>query len=1017
MTTLDRYWPTQQNVTECIRTEAEVVDDAVLLAVHEPGPLITRSAVGGVERRVTERDLLESLMRDASDGSAVLVAITGESGVGKSHMVRWLNAQLQRHPRRDELVIVLVPKTASLRQVVERILEPLKGVAYDKLQAELSKAVEHLQPREAAALLGTALSNELGHRLESGMEALRQSGPDNRPLRERLDLTKKLRDLIREPDVLDGWFSAVLERIVRQTLEGGSEVQRGELRRFVPEDLIIPDDWLPEMVKPAVQSALQQLSRNDGASRPLAAEILQDALDPALRTVFQFSKALGQRTIEEIVDEIRQALLKDGKELVLLIEDFAALAGIQQPLLNLIIAESDHGGIRIRAPIRTALAVTDGFLPGRQTILTRAKQEWFIPNTEVSSEVIVDRLTNLAGRYLNAARWGSTALKEQLERSKLTDVDNWVVAFQEPLSAEDEDKLSAFGMTQQGYPLFPLSKISIDRMCRRELRVGNDLRFNPRSFINVILRETLNLRPLFEAGVFPPPNFKAAAPPGGIVMALASRGWPQEQCKRLESVLDYWAGNPSSLAETPRIGRGVFDAFRLPWPFSADIDDTPPPLASPITPQRDRESSSTPLPLQDEQTPPVPDFIESWATGDISQSNARGVRNLLATTLNDRIDWGNIRVRGRQVEAGHIWLPFARTGNPSTEPKFVVGEEIRPLDPVLRAGLTALERWSANGKSWDYPRSEEDYPLAQKLLDRLEFQVISWHVEFAERQASVALHVLHRQALLLGLTRQTEPRVPAIADYCEPITKPLWVPDPSDNRPQALVAQARVRAEAARVHIKDVLTASVGCFQGRADTVRAIDFHRVKSAWGMELPESGPLLFKTEQNSVRDAVVEMITRIEILLSRCRSAIEPLLPGIRECLNDGESASLASALLEQLEQARKAGLFPVQSSNYEQAKQAVEKLSSEDARNLIRKALAFNTPDESQTVEARLATWASLDMEHLLIVKEAMDHLDKTLKELERAVDAQLRSTGGGDISAMLADLQSDLEQIVREYEQ
>ncbi|MBM3272508.1 ATP-binding protein [Candidatus Kaiserbacteria bacterium] len=1010
MTTLDRYWPTQTNVAKCIRTEAEVVDDAVLLAVHEPGPLIT-IAVGGIKRPATEGNLLESLMRDASDGSAVLVAITGESGVGKSHMVRWLHAQLQRHPRHDQLVIVLVPKTASLRQVVERILEPLQGAAYEHLLAELSKAVEHLQPRDAAALLGTALSNELAQKLDSGMEALRQTGSDNRLLRERLGLTKKLRDLIREPDVLDGWFSAVLERIVRQTLEGGSETGKGELRRFVPEDLVIPDDWSQEIIKPAVQSALQQLTRNDGASRPLAAEILQDALDPALRTVFQFSKALGQRTIEEIVDEIRQALLEDGKELVLLIEDFAALAGIQQPLLNLIIAESDHGGERVRAPIRTALAVTDGFLPGRQTILTRAKQEWFIPNTEATPEAIIDRLTDLAGRYLNAARWGTDALQEQFRKHKTAGLDNWVVAFREPLSAEDEDKLSAFGTSRQGYPLFPLSKISIDAMCRRELRVGNELRFNPRNFINVVLRETLNLRPLFEAGAFPPPNFKAAAPPGGVVIALATRGWPEEQCKRLESMLDYWAGNPASLAEPPRIGRGVFDAFHLPWPFADKGDGAPPPPPPPLS-----KGPENPPPLVD-LVPTAPEYIETWATGNIPENKARQVRNLLEVALNERIDWGIARVRGRRVEAGQIWLPFARIGNPSTEPKFVVADETRPLDAVLRAGLTALERWLAKGKSWDYPQSEDDYPLAQQLLDRLESQVVAWTVAFAERQAIVALRVMHRQALLLSLTRSTAPQAPTLSDYCEPLPEPLWTPDPEDTRPQALVAQAKVRAEAARAAIKDVLTSAAGCYQGTGAIPYAVDFRRIKSAWRQDLPEVGARLIKAGQGADQSAVDEIITRIETLLTRCQTAIQPLLPAIQEKLGDSVNAGLGTTLLEQLEQARKAGLFPVPSSNYEQSKKAVDKLSSDAARSLIRKAMAFIPPEVSATVETRLATWATLNMKYLLDVKEAIDHLDKTFKELERAADAQLKNTGGGDISEMLACLQSDLEQIVQEQEQ
>lgn len=1013
MTTLDRYWPEPQNVADCIRTEAEAVHEAVLLAVHEPGPLITRAAVGGVERRATERDLLEALMRDASDGSAVLVAITGDSGVGKSHMVRWLHAQLQRHPQRDKLVIVLVPKTASLRQVVERILAPLKGAAYDNLLAELNQAVDHLQPRDAAAMLATALSIELNQMLESGRQEIDRSGPNNRPLRDRLDLTKKLRDLIREPDVLDGWFSGVLERIVRQTLEGGSEAQTGELRRFVPEDLVIPDGWSTDVARPAVQLALQQLSKNDGASRPLAAEILQDALDPALRTVFQFSKALGQRTIEEIVDEIRRRLLLEGKELVLLIEDFAALAGIQQPLLSLMIAESDHGGKRIRAPIRTALAVTDGFLPGRQTILTRAKQEWFIPNTAATPEAIIDRLTDLAGRYLNAARWGADALLDQFGKSKAGGLDQWVAKFDEPLSAEEADRLSAFGTSRQGYPLFPLSKIAIDSMCRRELRVGNELRFNPRSFINAVLRETLNLRPLFEAGGFPPAHFKGAAPPAGVVMALGIRGWPQNQCERLEAVLDHWAGNPTSLSEPPRIGRGVFDAFRLPWPFSEKGEVAPP---SPPPPPPEDSTSRPPSPPP-KQPPATPEYIEAWATGNIAEVKARHVRNLLEAALNERIDWGSARVRVRRVDAGQIWLPFARIGNPSTEPKFVTAEETRPLDPVLRAGLTALERWHVNGKSWDYPRSEDDYPLAQQLLDRLESQVVAWNVAFAERQATVALRVMHRQALLLRLSRAIDPQAPALSDYCAPLPEPLWTPDPSDTRPQAFVAQAKLRAEAARAAIKDVLTSAVGCFQGTGSTPHAVDFRRIKSAWRQDLPDAGAMLIRAEDSTARSAADDMFTRVETLLNRCRTAIQPLLPAIRERLSDCENVNLGHALLEQLELARKAGLFPFTSTTYEQTKQAVEKLVSDEARSLIRQALDFTPPEATAKIEARLAAWATLSMEHLLNVQESIEHLDKTLKELERAAEAQLKSTGGGDISQMLADLQSDLEQIVEEPDQ
>ncbi|MDP3841298.1 MAG: protein DpdH [Oxalobacteraceae bacterium] len=1002
MATLDRYWPGARYVDECIRTEAEVLDDAVLLAVHEPGPLRTRSANGAAEAPATEQDLLEALLRSADDGSAVLVAITGDSGVGKSHMVRWLHAQLQRHPKRDQLVIVLVPKTASLRQVVESMLAPLEGDAFRLLQAELAKAVEQLNPRDASLMLATSLGIELERKFETGMQALREVGADNRGARDRLDLTKNLRELIRDADVLDGWFIHVLQRIVRQTLEGGSETQTGELRRFVPDDLIVPDTWSSADAKRATINALQQLAKDDGARRPLAADILQEVLDSALRTVFRFSEALGQRTIEEIVDDIRRSLLVDGKELVLLIEDFAALAGIQQPLLNLMIAESDHGGQRIRAPLRTALAVTDGFLPSRQTILTRAKREWFIPNAGQSDDELIGRLTDLAGRYLNAARWGVTALREQFRESRGEDLYGWVRAFDEPLSAEESDMLSAFGYSRHGYPLFPLSSASIASLCRRELKSGNGLRFNPRAFINGVLRDTLLLRPLHELSSFPPPDFKGAAPTASVALELRTRAMPGEQRERLGSALVHWANNPTDLTAPPTVREGVFKAFHLPWPFApgAKVIPTDPTVPRPA-----------PIPEPPKPTPqPQLSYIEAWATGDIDQIKARNVRNLFEAALNDRIDWNSARMRGRRVEAGQIWLPFARTGNPSTEPKFVVAEASRPLCPVLRAGLAALERWKENDKSWDYANSENDYSIAQLLLDRVESQVLAWHGAVAERLAGAALRILHRQSLLLRLTSSAEPRVPALKDYHATLPKPLSAPDPSDTRQSAMVAAAAVRAEAARSDVQRFLADAVGCFQGTGGTLYAVDPRRIKNAWSQDLPDAMALQIKSDAGQARAAADEMLSRIDSLLTRYRSAVEPLLPAIKALIGEDGDVNIGPLLLAQIEQARIAGSFPRSVCSSADAKKAIEKLITVEAKSFMRRALSFEAPVATASVESRLAGWSSLDIEQLVQVHDALTLLDKVLQGIEREIDSKLLASGGGDIGVMVAALQQDLVQ-------
>jgi len=367
-------------------------------------------------------------------------------------------------------------------------------------------------------------------------------------------------------------------------------------------------------------------------------------------------------------------------------------------------------------------------------------------------------------------------------------------------------------------------------------------------------------------------------------------------------------------------------------------------------------------------------------------------------------------------------LPFASVGNPSNEPKFVVAAEARPLDPVLLAGLAALERWSDNKKSWDYTNAEADYPIAQQLLDRIEAQAIAWHTTSAEQQAGVALKLLQRQALLLGLSRAVEPRTPPLSDYYASLPQPPWEPDAADAQPQpaAVIARAIGRAEAARATVSTIVSRSVGCFQGDGDTVQAIDLRRTKSAWRQPLPEAGTMLISTQMGDFKTAADELFneSRVEGLLNRYTAATTQVLPKIHDRLSDWEGAGPATQLLEQLQQALKAGLFAlITSGSFEQSKRAVETLSGEEARQLIRQALAFKEPDPQASIEARLLAWSVLNMQQLVAVNDALALLERVLPDLDRAIDSQRSSLGGADIGAMLTGLRTDLEAITKEFGQ
>ena len=116
---INKYWPSIKEINNCIKDQAENSSDAVLLSVHQRFPL-AYSIVGpdgnvmpDSKKLASEDDFLKYFLRDAPSGSHV-VPITGQSGVGKSHLVRILDARLKRLKNADKYLVIRIPKSASL---------------------------------------------------------------------------------------------------------------------------------------------------------------------------------------------------------------------------------------------------------------------------------------------------------------------------------------------------------------------------------------------------------------------------------------------------------------------------------------------------------------------------------------------------------------------------------------------------------------------------------------------------------------------------------------------------------------------------------------------------------------------------------------------------------------------------------------------------------------------------------------------------------------------------------------
>lgn len=837
---LETYWPGAAQVNACIKNEAETADVAVLLAVHQPSPLTTRDVGSGLATAVTEDDLLDAFLTDDVPGGALLMPITGASGAGKSHMIRWLDAQLQRSSKRDQLHIIRIPKSASLRTVVEKILEPLKdNPLYAKVRGELTRAVSEVNVDEAVLTFRAHLEyalREIGARLEAEY----RDNPGRADLRPKIGHARDLPKLFADAALADHFADKVLSRIVQRALKGRSETNDEDDDRrsqFVPEDLVLPPEVELGQAALQVKSYFQRnLDTTDAAKIRVAIDLLNEAIDPAIGNVFQLQQSTGGMTLQDIILAVRETLLAEGKDLVLLVEDFAALSGIQDTLLKVCIQEGEYEGKKVRATMRTAMALTDGVLSFRDTIFTRARKEWIVGGGEMSNAQIKDATVELVGAYLNAARWGESELQRLFATAAVGSGRDWL-----PVWRDDDDKdqaqtlLDAFGYSSSGAPLFPFNRQAVSVMADAHLIKNGVLTFNPRKIINDLLRNTLLLRRLFEANAFPSADQRSFTPNTFLAGWISRSNQSELVRRRLASLLSVWGGNPTDEAGLSRLPPGLFDAFSLPTPGQLDniqfagpqIDAVPDPdqtPAAPVPPPAPTSKTAAPDPWMVKWS----GVLDAWAGGaPLDQADARAIRNALFPLLEKAMEWPRMRIRKRPLLATSISIPNAR-GNPPPRRALHVCESYEDLDGQVRAGFLAALRYEQK-KSWTYSGADDDYVASTAIIEQLSAQVERMALNESEQQIRTIGRGLLAQARIAGLSPPTK------AGNVSATLKGLFSDLPARTGQEFDENWERLRdttwgplgGRTARSVLQEELQAVLGAFQGSGGIVYGLDSVRL----------------------------------------------------------------------------------------------------------------------------------------------------------------------------------------------
>jgi hypothetical protein len=379
--------------------------DAVFLAAHTPVELEHRKGAELGSSSSGEAQVLEALTSwiGSDRGENTLVAVTGGSGSGKSHVVRWVHSHLP--PDDTRFQVLYVPRAVqTLRELLRRIIEGLPGVEGNDLMSRVDAAISNVKPGEFQDRLVNemkiALDWILGDRAPDDGET-----PDEAAVREdrnsmlgSQDLQSGgrrdgLADLLDIPQVKGALLrpDGRLRKLVLSYFDERSRRDDND-EIFTPDDLPLRERGVRSAL--AARRELAELWTVIARHPEDALALLEEALRIALPKTVGLRSANGD-TLSSLFHESRQALRAQNQELVLIFEDLAQFGLVDGELFDQFATQPGDD----LAPLRAVFAVTDGAyrrLPS--TVFTRVDHEFHVGGSALADPA------QFIGRYLNLVR-------------------------------------------------------------------------------------------------------------------------------------------------------------------------------------------------------------------------------------------------------------------------------------------------------------------------------------------------------------------------------------------------------------------------------------------------------------------------------------------------------------------------------------------------------------------------------------------------------------------------------------
>lgn len=1010
-------------VRKVMDVEATQPDDHIFLATHHPIKMY-RQPLTATQSKVPYDE--EKFLKDFLETpDFAFVPVLGTSGTGKSHLIRWLYTRIRSIRQEPHYRVLLIPKIGTnLRDIIERILAGLEGAEFDEYRNRLRQAANTLSEAEAREQLLANLAIAVG---PSGRH-------DRTSLSEAQNyLVDVLPDFLFDPFFREHWLrnDGIIHRLVTHILGQRNSVEVVEERReFTLDDL--PLNVLDIAKASAKARDFYSFLVGDDDIQKETVRWLNKYLDEAIAKVLN----LGREDLQQLMFDVRRALARQEVELILLIEDFAKLQGIDREVLEAVLARPQQIEGTPLCSMRTALACTTGYFNDLGTVSTRIDFSVNLDIETVNEQSLITPadVQQLAARYLNAVRLSNQEIQAWLEDAaeETGEPRNPI-----PSACMDCDYRApchkGFGQVD-GMGLYPFSAEAIERMRDRT----NPGVFNPRILIKDVLRYTLEYHGSdLKLGRFPSPllldHFRGSTLSAMLIREIESRD-TTENARRREALLNLWTDG-NKLCD---LAAEIHTAFDLPA-LGIQQQQISIPIALPTTSTATRAKETTatstsvvkpPAPEQaDSVTLPTGleeqlQALDQWRNStQLPQNVADDLRRRLFPAIEARIDWDSELLLRNQFSDKLFKQRNINFRNAATSSQVRDVELLLPLVPDdlgdTAIALQAILLYNYY-KHWKFPDSSTFFRIYARKLEEWsnfvlnEIPKCTTRTRLAWDPVPAVVELLAIAGRMAGRpTDNLEDRINAVftdlerveissrANYWQKLFNTL-----KKNQPK----------------LQEILQARIPCTKGGRAVLQMIDAAQLVSPLKAVADEWKPRIdvsdvstdqpFKAISDS-RKAIDELLAQAvqeerDRHLSLYQQAVE-------ELGEDFSQAEVVKGLQQAVEKTTEIGTF--RGVNRDDLKKTMEEFRGARLKDYLSKVQKLQDMDEVDVLLPLLSTLLERPVEVFTkFLHTGRKFVEKSQEEVQKNL-ASLRTTEGGELETSYQAIEKallELQQLAHE---